>query len=222
MDRWEWTRIGAAIGGSIVAVFAIGWFADLVYTVHYPVKSAYQVPDYSGPPLDLASLQRSWPDGLGEPGGYTRLRAYMGDIRNAVVPASITSAAAAAPEPVADLGTLLASADKARGEQVAKVCMSCHNFANGGPNQIGPGLWGVVGRPVGSHAGFQYSSAMAAHKGSWTYQELDAFLTKPARAVPGTKMGFAGIRKPADRAAVLAYLGSLGSAGVPLPKPQMQ
>lgn len=223
MDRWERIRITSAIVASALAVFAIGWFTDLVYTVEYPVRSAYKVPDYEAPPVDLASVQREWPDGVEEPGGFMRLKAYMGNIRNAVIPASVASASvAAAPEPQVDLGTRLAQADKTKGAQAAKVCATCHDFTTGGPNRVGPNLWGVVGRPVGSHAGFQYSKAMAAHGGAWTYEELDAYLTSPARDVPGNKMSFAGIRKASDRANVLAWLGSQGSGSVPLPKPQAQ
>src|SRR3546814_7587750 len=85
MDRWEWTRIGTAIAGSVAAMVGIGWFTDLVYTVEYPVRSAYKVADYDAPSVDLAVVQRSWPGGIEEPGGYARLRAYMGDIKNAVV-----------------------------------------------------------------------------------------------------------------------------------------
>jgi cytochrome c len=79
-------------------------------------------------------------------------------------------------------------------------------------------LWGVVGRPVGSHAGFAYSPAMKAHGGSWTYDQLFEFLASPARDVPGTKMSFAGLRRPEDRAAVIRYLATLGNGAPPLPK----
>src|SRR3546814_9837098 len=68
MDRWEWTRVGSAIAGSALAIYAIGWFTDLVYTVDHPARLAYQIPDYDAPAVDLAALQRDWPDGAGEPG----------------------------------------------------------------------------------------------------------------------------------------------------------
>src|SRR3546814_15955258 len=75
MDRWEWTRVGSAIAGSALAIYAIGWFTDLVYTVDHPARLAYQIPDYDAPAFDPAALQRDWPDGAGEPGVYLKLKA---------------------------------------------------------------------------------------------------------------------------------------------------
>src|SRR3546814_14272569 len=93
----------------------IGWFTDLVYTVEYPVRSVYKVADYDAPSVDLAAVQRSWPGGIEQPGGYARLRAYMGEIKNAVVPVSAIAGAAtpAAPEPQVERKSLFASADPA-------------------------------------------------------------------------------------------------------------
>lgn len=223
MDRWERTRIGAAIVVAIAAVPAIGWFSNLVLPSSYPSWPAYEAPDLAGPPLDLAAVQRSWPQGMDQPGEYARLRGYMGNIRNAVVPVSATDeAAVAAPAPEVDLGTRLAASDKAKGAQTARVCMACHSFTQGGPNGVGPNLWGIVGRPTASHAGYAYSAAMQAEKGPWTYERLDKYLASPARAIPGNKMGFAGIRNAQDRANVIAFLGSLASRQVPFPHPQSQ
>ena len=221
MDRWEKIRIGAGITAALAAVVAIDQFSWLVYPVSDPARPAYKIPDYDQPAVDLASLQRDWPRGVAEAGGFNRVRAYMGNIRNAVIPASLASngPVAAAPQPVVDIGTRLAMADKTKGQKTAQVCTSCHSFEQGGPNRTGPDLWAVVGRPVGRHSGFAYSAAMAGHGGSWTYEELDQYLTSPARALPGNKMGFAGIRNAQDRANVLAFLGSLGG-GLPYPKPE--
>jgi cytochrome c len=79
-------------------------------------------------------------------------------------------------------------------------------------------LWGVVGRPIGSHGGFAYSPAMKAQQGAWSYERLDQFLASPARDVPGTKMAFAGLRRAQDRAAVIKYLATLGGSA-PAPRP---
>jgi cytochrome c2 len=112
---------------------------------------------------------------------------------------------------------LLAHADAAAGEKDAKKCAACHNFKEGGPAKIGPPLWGVVGRDIASVEDFSYSAALAGKEGAWDYQNLDAFLTEPRGWVPGTKMAFAGIKKPEERADVILYLRSLSDEPAPLP-----
>jgi len=123
---------------------------------------------------------------------------------------------------VADIGTLLASADPAAGEAAAKVCSSCHNFAPEGKNGAGPGLYGVVGRPIGTHPDFAYSAGMLEHKDKgdlWSYENLNAFLTSPKAYTPGTKMAFPGIKEDDKRANVIAYLATLAATPVPYPAP---
>lgn len=111
---------------------------------------------------------------------------------------------------------LIASADVARGEKLSKACASCHSFDNGGPNKVGPNLWGTFGSPKGAKGGFEYSSAMAGKGGSWGYLEMNQFLWKPKKYVAGTKMNYNGIKKPEDRAAMIAWLRTLGSSkGLP-------
>ncbi|WP_243404041.1 c-type cytochrome [Zavarzinia aquatilis] len=97
--------------------------------------------------------------------------------------------------------------DLEAGEKVFKKCMSCHSVAEG-ENKVGPSLFGVVGRPVASIEGFKYSDAMKAKGGTWTEAELDHYLLNPKAAVPGTHMSFMGLKKPEDRAAVIAFLAS--------------
>jgi cytochrome c len=117
----------------------------------------------------------------------------------------------------AGVGALLAHADAAAGEKDAKKCAACHSFQEGGPAKIGPPLWGVVGRDIASLEDFSYSPALAGKEGAWDYQNLDAFLAEPRAWVPGTKMAFAGIKKPEERADVILYLRSLADAPAPLP-----
>lgn len=122
-------------------------------------------------------------------------------------PADGASAAPAGPEPIEDL---IASADVAEGEKKAKVCAACHTFDNGGAARVGPNLFGVVGGKHAHMAGFAYSDAMKAKAGdAWTRDALNEFLWNPKKAIPGTKMVFAGMKKPEDRAALVKYLESL-------------
>lgn len=130
-----------------------------------------------------------------------------------------TGSGAAEAEPEIDLGTLLANASAEAGERIARRCVSCHTFEQGGANGTGPNLWNVVGADKAAHAGFGYSSALASMEGSWTYEALDAFIENPRGYVSGTNMSFAGLRNEEDRADLLAYMQTLSSDPVPFPAP---
>ena len=117
------------------------------------------------------------------------------------------------------LPVLLAKADAAKGETYTKVCQACHNFEKGAGPKVGPPLYGVVGRPKGSVAGFDYSDAMKKKGGDWTYADLNDFITKPSAYVSGTKMTFPGEPDPQRRADILAYLQKDSDKPVPFPKP---
>ena len=136
------------------------------------------------------------------------------------------AAGAEAPELAPDWGTVLPTADLAAGEAAFARCQACHTVASGGADGIGPNLYGVLGGPVMHRAGFAYSDAMAAHKAeapTWGYDEMDQFLTAPARYVPGTKMSFAGLRDTPTRINLIAYLRSQGSSlAIPAPDPTRQ
>jgi len=112
---------------------------------------------------------------------------------------------------------LIAGADVERGRKISRACAACHNFEPGGPNSVGPNLYGVVGRAKASKDGFKYSSAMAEKGGSWNYTDLNKFLWKPKKFIPGTKMTFIGLKKTEDRAAVIAWLRTLSKKSVALP-----
>ncbi|HEX7854202.1 MAG TPA: cytochrome c family protein [Sphingobium sp.] len=207
-------------GISVVAAIAIiwigSWFAHRLVRDGHPGALAYKPADMP-PPVDLASIQRGWPDSLEEPAERGRLVAYLHDPARQA--SAVKPAAATAPAAPVDLGALLLKADANAGKAKAAVCMTCHDLTQGGPNRIGPNLWGVIGRGVGSHPGFSYSPAMAAQHGNWTYDRIFIFLASPARVVPGTKMGFPGFSRPEDRAAVIKYLVTLGNNPPPLPPP---
>lgn len=117
------------------------------------------------------------------------------------------AAAPAGPEPIEDL---MAAADIAHGEKLAKVCAACHTFDAGGPARVGPNLHGIIGSKHAHMAGFAYSDAMKAKSGeTWTREAINAFLWNPKKAIAGTKMVYAGMKKPEDRAAIVKYLESL-------------
>ena len=106
-----------------------------------------------------------------------------------------------------DLATLLASADTAAGEKAFGKCRACHKVD--GSNGVGPHLDGVVNRDKASVEGFNYSNAALEHEGVWAPENIDAFITNPKAYMPGTKMTFAGIKNPVERANLIAYLETL-------------
>ena len=119
---------------------------------------------------------------------------------------------AAAPATAGDISALYATADVKAGEDfVNKKCTVCHDVSKHGANKVGPHIYGVINRPIASIGDFNYSGAMKTHAGTaktWSYDNLNAFLWSPAKTVPGTLMGFAGIPKDQDRANVIAYIGT--------------
>ena len=116
------------------------------------------------------------------------------------------------------IATLLATADVAKGEAVFKKCAACHTIAQGGPNGIGPNLWAAMGKPHGHVAGFSYSDALKSVPGNWDFEGMDKWLANPKKYAPGTKMTFAGLGNPEERANLIAYLNAQGS-NLPLPTP---
>jgi cytochrome c len=102
-----------------------------------------------------------------------------------------------------------AAGDAANGETVFNRCAICHDKAKGGPNKIGPELFGVVGRKAGTYPGFSYSGAMQKAGFVWTPEKLDTWIASPATVVPGNKMAFAGISNAGQRADVIAFLATL-------------
>ena len=111
----------------------------------------------------------------------------------------------------------LATADAAAGEQVFKKCTACHNADQGGANALGPSLYGVMGNPVASHPGFAFTDALKGKGGSWDWDTMSAWLASPKKFAPGTKMTFAGLSNPQDRANVMAFLNSRGASPLPVP-----
>jgi len=125
----------------------------------------------------------------------------------------------AAKAPEQPIETLLASASAEKGQATAKQCQACHTFEKGGPNRVGPNLWNIVGDERGKdRGGFNFSSAMKAKGGAWTFEELNKFLTNPRGYIPGTNMTFAGLSRDSQRADVIAFLRTQSDNPLPLPK----
>lgn len=145
------------------------------------------------------------------------------DVGETPLPAGVEHAEApaepAAPEEEVDFASLLATADPSAGERVFARCRSCHTIDEGGRHGVGPNLHDIVGRDIATKDGFSYSAALTGIEGQWDYDHLDHFLEKPTEYAPGTKMNFAGLAKPADRANVIAYLRENTLNPPPLPEP---
>ncbi|MDC3036011.1 cytochrome c family protein [Candidatus Pelagibacter sp.] len=116
-----------------------------------------------------------------------------------------------------DMSALMALGDINHGEKVFKKCAACHSINKGGKNNIGPALYNVVGRKVGSVTDYKYSKALVAYDKEWNFEELNGYLLKPAKWIKGTKMAFAGLRKEKDRASVIKYLNQNSDNPLPLP-----
>ena len=147
--------------------------------------------------------------------------AKPGYVVEGVIEKGPDAAAAPAAESAPDWGTVLASADAAKGKEISSRCVQCHTLEKGGANKIGPNIFGVVEHQKAMHEGFAYSAALKTRGGNWNYDELFAFLRSPGANMPGTKMSFAGVRNAQDRINLIAFLRSNADtpAAIPAPKP---
>jgi len=143
-----------------------------------------------------------------------------GYVVEGVVESAGGGTAAPVEETMPDWGTVLPTADVAAGKTLSTKCEQCHDLSKGGPNKIGPNLFGVVDRVRASHEGFAYSSAMKGKPGNWTYDELFKFIKAPGVDIPGTKMSFAGLRSEKDRINLIAYLRTEADSQAPIPAPK--
>ena len=139
---------------------------------------------------------------------------YSVDVEQAV---TVSTASSESVEEKIDIAVLMAMGDLAVGEKVFKKCAACHSIVKGGKNNIGPALYNVVGRQIGVINDYKYSKALSSYGKDWTFEELNGYLTKPAKWIKGTKMAFAGLRKEKDRASVILYLNQNSDNPLPLP-----
>jgi cytochrome c len=138
--------------------------------------------------------------------------------------AEAAAAAAAKPAPLPPIGPALAKADPSKGEQIAHVCLTCHTFAKGDPNKIGPNLFGVFGGPIAEdRGGYDFSDALKKRNGEkWIPAQLNIWLHDPQDFASGTKMSFPGLPRVQDRADVIAYLATLTPGGAATEKEIVQ
>ena len=140
---------------------------------------------------------------------------YVIEVEQAV--ATSTEKSSVSNEEKIDINALMAMGDIATGEKVFKKCAACHSIVKGGKNNIGPALYNVVGRQIGSVSDYKYSKALSEYGKKWSFEELNGYLIKPAKWIKGTKMAFAGLRKEKDRASVIMYLNQNSDNPLPLP-----
>ena len=144
-----------------------------------------------------------------------KVAGYAVDVEQAV--ATSTQSSSDDSEEKIDIAALMSMGDLATGEKVFKKCAACHSINKGGKNNIGPALYNVVGRKVGSISDYKYSKALSEYEKEWNFEELNGYLIKPAKWIKGTKMAFAGLRKEKDRASVIKYLNENSDSPLPLP-----
>lgn len=215
--------LGAVLAVAVVA-FAIDFVSDQIFAKPDLKTPGYVVDMTAAPAIAAAEAPapaKVEPDPNASAPAAAQQAATAAD---AAAAPETQQAAASAPAPAAasdaaPIADRLKTADVAAGEKTAKVCTACHSLADSGANKVGPGLWEVVNRKPGTHEGFKYSPAMVTfgETHTWDYATLDVYLTNPKAEVPGNKMAFAGVKKPEDRANLIAYLRSLSANPAPLP-----
>ena len=116
-----------------------------------------------------------------------------------------------------DIAALLAMGNLDDAKKVWKKCSACHSIKKGGKNKIGPALYNVLGRDIAALSDYKYSKAIMAYGKTWTFEEMNGFLTKPQAYIKGTKMAFAGLKKEKDRASVILFMNQNSDNPIPLP-----
>lgn len=222
MDLRERGKFAVAIVGSLVLVAICDWLGGAVVKAQYPERPAYKVAGVQD--VDLAVLRRSWPQALASPADRATLLGYMRNMPHEIAGTPTQEGGApavVAEEELPDFATAIPAADAKGGASVAERCAQCHDWSKGGPNKIGPNLYGLINRPRGTHEGFSYSTAMQSKGGRWSYDEIFRYLRSPARYIPGNKMAFAGVPRTQERLNLIAFMRSWADSPPPLPPPSL-
>ncbi len=153
-------------------------------------------------------------------GGHDEEAAKRGYTIEGAESAEAPAGTPAATEKPVDIAPLLAKEDVTKRQDIIKQCTACHTYEKGGRNGVGPNQYGLLGAAFAHMEGYAYSDALKAQHGkkTWTFQELSEFLANPKKHSPGTKMAYAGMKKPEDRANLIAYLNTLSDKPLPLAK----
>ncbi len=216
MDKFELNKIIGAFLLTILLLIVINNLADALVRPEPLARNVYPVAE---PEEESATTvaEAATEETAVEPAGSPEPAAAAAEVATDATATANTATAVvtealdapdAAPA-TTSIAALVATASPEAGAKLYRKCASCHTKDKGGKNRVGPNLWNIVGAPVAGRQGFKYSSALAGHGGVWDEEALDRWLENPRGFIPGTKMTFAGIKKEADRAALIAYLKSL-------------
>ncbi|MGI9404180.1 MAG: c-type cytochrome [Hyphomicrobium sp.] len=197
MDTFEFAKIAGAVLCALLVIVGSRTALQIIEENRPPQK-----PGYTLPMPEVAAQGKEQP-GVGEavPPPVSLPAVPEGDLLAGFDPAEAVQ--------------LTAGADVANGKTIFRKCVACHSSEEGGPNNVGPNLWGIVDRAKASHDGFTYSEALKAKGGDWSLVALASFLHNPKEYAPGTKMIFPGISNVSDVADLLAYLNTLGGSAAP-------
>lgn len=221
MDQLEYTKIAAAILLPLLLIFGFKTIVE-TRTAHVASKPGYSLPGgeaapaaAEAPKAEAGKAAEAKPADAKTAEAKPAAEAPTADAPKADAAKTEAPAAAGGAEAVL---ALLPKADADAGKANFAKCKACHNIEKGKPKAVGPNLWGVVNRPKASFEGFEYSPAMKAKGGNWTFADLAGFISNPKGYVTGTKMVFNGLPDPKDAADVIAYLAKQSDTPAELPK----
>lgn len=223
MDSFEMTKIAGAVLSALLLMFGFKTIVEMRASKHGETTAGYALgAAQPAEPATAAATGKPAEKAADDKPADAAKPTEKAEAGPAAPKAAESAAPVAAVAPAAgggdDIAPLLAKASAENGKTTFSKCKSCHVVEQGKTSTVGPNLWGVVNRAKGSYEGYPYSAAMKGMGGNWTFADISAFLANPRANVAGTKMAFAGLEAPSDRADVIAYLATLADTPVPLTK----